>query len=66
VDVGDRHIPLTASFGLAALGDDALEDDAGDALVRRADAALYEAKRAGRGQVVADPSAAEDAAPDAM
>jgi diguanylate cyclase (GGDEF)-like protein len=62
VDVGDRRVGLAASFGLAALTDDALGDDAGDELVRRADAALYEAKRAGRGQVAADASAGDGAA----
>jgi two-component system cell cycle response regulator len=62
LDVDGRHVPLAASFGLAALTDDALDDDAGDALVRRADAALYEAKRAGRGQVATDASLGDDVA----
>ncbi|HZZ83018.1 MAG TPA: diguanylate cyclase [Anaeromyxobacteraceae bacterium] len=46
----DGHtVPLRASFGVASLEDD--PDGTGDELVQRADAALYEAKRAGRGGV---------------
>jgi len=42
-------VPLGASFGVACLDHDA--SDAAEALVRAADAALYSAKRAGRGRV---------------
>jgi two-component system cell cycle response regulator len=56
IDVGDRRLSLSASFGIAALGDEPL-DDPGEALVRHADAALYAAKHAGRGRVAAHPSA---------
>ena len=56
VDVGDRRLSLSASFGIAALGDEPV-DDPGEALVRHADAALYAAKHAGRGRVAAHPSA---------
>ncbi len=56
IDVGDRRLPLSASFGIAALGDEPL-DDPGEALVRHADAALYTAKHAGRGCVAAHASA---------
>jgi diguanylate cyclase (GGDEF)-like protein len=55
-----RAVTLGASFGIAALGEEPL-DDPGDILVRRADAALYAAKRGGRGRVAAHPSA--DGAP---
>jgi two-component system cell cycle response regulator len=48
--VTGRRILLGASFGVAAL-DHAGSDDAGDELVRAADAALYDAKHAGRGRV---------------
>ena len=56
-----REVPLAASFGIASLDDETAED-AGEALVRRADGALYAAKRAGRGRVAADPSADGDEA----
>lgn len=50
---------LEYSAGLAARG---TNDQSLDDLLRRADAALYEAKRAGRGQVVLAPRAAVSAA----
>lgn len=45
---GDQRVPLTCSLGLAEweVGDNI------DTLLRRADIALYEAKRAGRNQVI--------------
>jgi diguanylate cyclase (GGDEF)-like protein len=52
--VQGRPLAVAASFGVASLDEGPL-DEAADALVRRADAALYAAKRAGRGQVVAHP-----------
>ena len=45
-----RVIPLTASFGAAVLG----PQEPLDSLVRRADAAMYEAKRLGRNRVEMD------------
>ncbi len=60
LEISGRNVPIGASFGVACLPDDSLEDHA-DALVRAADAALYRAKRAGRGCVVlADPAAAQE------
>jgi two-component system cell cycle response regulator len=49
LEASDRRVPLGASFGVACLAHDAPE--AAEALVRTADAALYRAKRAGRGRV---------------
>jgi diguanylate cyclase (GGDEF)-like protein len=61
IDVGGRPVAVSASFGIAALVDEPL-DHPGETLVRQADAALYAAKRAGRGRVAAHPSANAGAA----
>jgi two-component system cell cycle response regulator len=45
------QVQVTASIGLATLEQ---AGESGDALVQRADEALYCAKRAGRNRVVAD------------
>ena len=50
LEIGGRRIHVGASFGVACLCDD-LRDDAAEALVGAADAALYAAKREGRGRV---------------
>jgi len=47
VDADDRQVATTASFGVAQMA----PDDSMEALVERADAALYEAKAAGRNTV---------------
>lgn len=49
VIVGGRPLPIRASFGVAVFPDDG---DTPDSLLRRADAAMYRAKRDGRDQVV--------------
>ena len=50
LEIGGRRIHVGASFGVACLCDD-LRDDAAEVLVGTADAALYAAKREGRGRV---------------
>ena len=47
---GEGRLSLSASFGVACRGRDA-SDEPAEALVEAADAALYAAKRAGRGRV---------------
>jgi len=60
LEVGGRRVPIGASFGVACIGEDSPEDTAED-LVRAADAALYRAKRAGRGRVeVAEPGGEDE------
>jgi len=50
--VGSREVPVTVSLGVSA--SDGVEDRP-ESLIRRADEALYEAKAAGRNQVVIRP-----------
>jgi diguanylate cyclase (GGDEF)-like protein len=52
-DLGQEPLAVTCSIGLAQR---AAEDRDGGALLARADAALYEAKRGGRNRVVANPA----------
>lgn len=49
LEVGERRIPLSVSFGVAALGEGIAELDH---LLRQADGALYRAKETGRDRVV--------------
>ncbi len=58
LDVGGRSVSLGASFGVACFPEDAADMTA-DTLVAAADAALYRAKRAGRGRVAVAPSISE-------
>jgi two-component system cell cycle response regulator len=51
IQQGSRNIPLTISIGLAAL---AGKDDTAAGVLKRADQALYRAKRDGRNRVVPD------------
>lgn len=48
VNIGSQHIPVTASFGLAELG----ENETLEQLLSRADEALYQAKNTGRDRIV--------------
>ncbi len=49
VEQGAKQLPITVSLGVSCLETEA---DTGDILVKRADTALYEAKRAGRNTVM--------------
>jgi len=57
IDVAGRSVSLGASFGVACMPENA--EMAADALVAEADAALYRAKRSGRGRVAVAPPIAE-------
>jgi len=61
LEEGGRRLPLGASFGVAALIDEP-PGEPGEIMVRRADEALYSAKRAGRGRVAVHPTTEEAAA----
>jgi two-component system cell cycle response regulator len=50
IEQGARHVEVTASIGIAALG----QGDTPAAVIKRADRALYRAKREGRNRVVPD------------
>ena len=45
LQIGSRHVPMSASMGLSIYPDNATDIDA---LIQQADAAMYQAKRAGR------------------
>lgn len=49
VEDGAKQLPITVSLGVSCLEND---EDNGDTLIKRADNALYEAKRAGRNTVM--------------
>jgi len=51
ISQGSQHLPVTLSIGIAALRG---QDDNAAALIKRADQALYRAKRDGRNRVVPD------------
>jgi two-component system, cell cycle response regulator len=58
VELADTHLVVTASFGVATIDGVARSDEDGEALLRQADAALYESKQAGRNRVTCGPKSA--------
>lgn len=62
LEVSRHRVRLAASFGVAQLRP-GTDDDAAEDLVRRADEALYAAKRAGRGRAALEAAVEESAAP---
>jgi two-component system cell cycle response regulator len=54
IEQGGRQVPVTISIGLSALRQDTEPSDTAEALLKRADQALYRAKRDGRNRVVPD------------
>ena len=54
VEFGGRSVAITVSAGIAGLANEA---DCLDALLKRADQALYQAKAAGRNRVMVEPTA---------
>lgn len=56
IQAGDEHIKLTASFGLATVTADKINEPSAklDSLLRQADKALYKAKEQGRNRVVSE------------
>jgi diguanylate cyclase (GGDEF)-like protein len=59
LEISGRRVPIGASFGVACL-EEASPENGADELVRAADAALYRAKRAGRGRVALGPVGVAD------
>ena len=56
--IGDEKVTITASFGIAGFHGKEIVDF--DTLIRRADKALYAAKRSGRNKVKIAPEHAGD------
>jgi two-component system chemotaxis family response regulator WspR len=61
-EVGGERLPITCSAGVAELAD--TDADSGADILARADAALYEAKRSGRNQVVVYRARIEPSLPE--
>jgi two-component system, cell cycle response regulator len=58
VELANTQLVVTASFGVATIDGVAPSNDDGEALLRQADKALYESKRAGRNRVTCGPKSA--------
>jgi two-component system cell cycle response regulator len=58
VELAGIQLVVTASFGVATIDGVAPSNDDGEAMLRQADKALYESKRAGRNRVTCGPKSA--------
>jgi two-component system cell cycle response regulator len=58
VELAGTRLVVTASFGVATIDGVAPSNDDGEAMLRQADKALYESKRAGRNRVTCGPKSA--------
>lgn len=58
VQLADTQLVVTASFGVATIDGVAPSNEDGEAMLRQADEALYESKRAGRNRVTCGPKSA--------
>jgi diguanylate cyclase (GGDEF)-like protein len=66
LEIPERKIVVTASFGVATIDGVHPSQEDGEALLREADKALYESKRAGRNRVTCGPKTPSAAVPTAV
>ena len=57
IEVPESKLVVTASFGVSTIDGVPVTNEDADAMLRQADTALYESKRAGRNRVTCGPKA---------